>query len=573
MRTLSKFFADTASGGHSPGPKNRSGRSCWRGLTRFRDDESGAMLLFGLMMLVGILVISGMSVDLVRYESMRTRLQNTLDSATLAAANLDQTLKPTSVVEDFMAKAGLSGYLTNVTVTGGMNNRTVSAQAAADVPTVFLRLAGIDNLTPQTASTASEAIGSVEISMVLDVSGSMSQYNKIGELRNAATDFVNTMFNATQPGKLSISVVPYAAQVAISPELFDYFSSTRDQTYSYCFDFTQSDFKTTAMPVNHTYQQAANFDPWYWDQTTNISPAMRVCPLESDRDVLPFSADESAIKSVISGLQAGGNTSIDVGMKWGAALLDPSTQPVMSAMINKGERNADLAGRPYAFDDNQAMKVIVLMTDGENTSRAEINPDYASGTSVVWYNSVDKNAYSIYDQATNKYYWSVDGNWHSMPFGVGGDKYTGCTAYTRWGYCTSVSLLNPVGKAISVSWPTLWNDVSVRYFTDQMIGAAYGSHAASTWYNTIVDWTDGIPGYNNGNNSGIQDSNLNHICNEAKRQNITIYSIGFMTSNHGKAVLKTCATKPSYFFDVQNLDIASAFASIANSINKLRLTQ
>ncbi|KDB02846.1 hypothetical protein U879_14960 [Defluviimonas sp. 20V17] len=545
----------------------------WHRLTRFRDDESGAMLLFGLMMLVGILVISGMSVDLVRYESMRTRLQNTLDSATLAAANLDQSLNPTSVVQDYMTKAGLGDYLTNVTVTGGMNNRTVSAQAAADVPTVFLRLAGIDNLTPTTASTASEAIGSVEISLVLDVSGSMNQYNKIGELRNAATEFVTKMFNSTEPGKLSISVVPYAAQVAISPELFNYFSSTRDQTYSYCFDFAQADFKTTAMPLDHTYQQAANFDPWYWDQTTNISPAMRVCPLESNRDVLPFSADESTIKSVIAGLQAGGNTSIDVGMKWGAGLLDPSPQPIMSAMINKGERNADLAGRPYAFDDKEAMKVIVLMTDGENTSRAEINPAYASGTSNVLFNSADRNAFSIYDAASKKYYWSADGKWHTMPFEQGGDSYRGCTSYSRWGECRSYATMQPKGKAVPVTWPELWNEVSVRYFTEQMIYPAYGSHAASTWYKDIVDWQDGIPGYNNGRNSGIQDSNLNHICNEAKRQNITIYSIGFMTSNHGKAVLKTCATKPSYFFDVQNLDIASAFASIANSINKLRLTQ
>ena len=60
-----------------------------------------------------------------------------------------------------------------------------------------------------------ESIGNVEISLVLDVSGSMRNNNRLVNLKRAAKEFVQTMDDNTEDGKMSISIVPYSTQVSM----------------------------------------------------------------------------------------------------------------------------------------------------------------------------------------------------------------------------------------------------------------------------------------------------------------------------------------------------------------------
>ena len=59
----------------------------------------------------------------------------------------------------------------------------------------------------------------------------------------------------------------------------------------------------------------------------------------------------------------------------------------------------------------------------------------------------------------------------------------------------------------------------------------------------------------------------------ASGKGAVIYSIGFDAPNVGKAALSKCASAAANFYAVTDIEIKTAFASIANSINKLRLTQ
>ena len=51
----------------------------------FGADESGSLTIFSLFLFLLILMIAGMSVDLIRHEHGRVAMQNTLDTAVLAA--------------------------------------------------------------------------------------------------------------------------------------------------------------------------------------------------------------------------------------------------------------------------------------------------------------------------------------------------------------------------------------------------------------------------------------------------------------------------------------------------------
>ncbi|MBI1218408.1 MAG: hypothetical protein GC186_07650 [Rhodobacteraceae bacterium] len=540
---------------------------------RFLRDESGSILVFAMIMITLMLMTSGMAIDLMRYEMKRTKVQNELDTATLAAANLNQTRDPTTVVNDYMTAAGVGDLVSTVDVQQGLGYRTVAADADVSIRTYFMKMMGIDTLGAVSGSTAQEKIGDVEIALALDVSGSMGQNSKIQNLRVAAQQFIDTMFNSVSPGQLSISVIPYAAQANVGADMLQAMGVTRNQTNSDCVDFKPADFTTTAVSTTGGQTQAGSFDPY--DRAAPPADGNLVCPPDSDtkRTSLTFSGDQTKLDTFVNGLSANGNTSIDIGVKWAAATLDPSMRPVVSSFITAGKSLPDFAGRPADFSDHSTMKVIVVMTDGENTQRAEIGDAYRAGPSIVWRNTQD-GSYSIYDAAMGSTpYWSQSTNsWREAPWGNGSSQQ--CTTSGGGGHgghgshgggTTTCSMVaDAKGPAVQMTWPEVWQAMSTDWFAYNLIYKAYGS--SSQYY----AWSDKLL---NVIQPGTMDSNLHDICAAAKDNGIIIYSIGFETSKQGAAVLTDCATTPSYYFGVKGLQISSAFASIASNINRLRLVQ
>ena len=142
-------------------------------LASFKDDESGSLVIFAVFMVLMILTIGGIGVDLMRSERDRNVLQHTLDRAILSAADLDQTQTPQAVVDYYFETAGLESFLSNVTVDQGINYKMFGAEAQSITTTAFMKMAGVDTLNATAAGVAEERIANVEISMVLDISGSM----------------------------------------------------------------------------------------------------------------------------------------------------------------------------------------------------------------------------------------------------------------------------------------------------------------------------------------------------------------------------------------------------------------
>ena len=155
---------------------------------RFQRDESGTLIIFGLILFVLMVMMGGFAVDLMRYENTRTNLQNTLDRSVLAAAALTQKRNPNAVVRDYMLKAGLKDQLSSVQVTEALNSRTVGAVGVADTHPLFLHMLGIDRFDAKGRSQAQQTITNVEIVLVLDISGSMSRNNGSSSLRVLPSD-------------------------------------------------------------------------------------------------------------------------------------------------------------------------------------------------------------------------------------------------------------------------------------------------------------------------------------------------------------------------------------------------
>ncbi|PKP75078.1 MAG: hypothetical protein CVT84_05225 [Alphaproteobacteria bacterium HGW-Alphaproteobacteria-6] len=525
-----------------------------RALARFRREEDGSLLIFGLFCFVMMLLLAGVALDLMRFEERRTMLQNTIDRAALAAADLEQTLPPKEVVKDYFRKAGLKPPAdSDIIVTQGANNdsRKVQISVTEELPTWFMNMMGIDSLTTPASGTAEESIGQLEISLVLDVSGSMNSNNRLVNLKPAAKAFVDQIFDAAEPGKVSISLITYSTQVSLGPDLMAYFNTTGEHASSDCIEFTTADMATTAMdfgfnPTDRVYQRNGHFDPFY----TQTPPSLLNCPhrSETNRHIRAFSGDRDALKAHIDSLQASGNTSIDIGMKWGAALLDPSMQNVVDDMIAKGDLPTDFDQRPYAYDDSEALKVLVLMTDGENTTEYRLKDAYDHGQSLLFGNtnysptSTSKNQYSLYNPSTGKYYSFAKGQWQNQPYGDNSGE---------------------PGAAIPMTWPEVWAKMSVRYFADGIIYSAYGSSSLrNTWRTLPMTWVQ-----------STKNSLTQSACNAVKAEDVRVYTIAFEAPTGGKTLLKQCASAPANYYEAIGPDaIKAAFAGIVNSINKLRLT-
>lgn len=549
----------------------------------FRQDESGGLVIFSVFLLIGILLVGGLSIDLMRTETKRAKLQGTADRAVLAAASATQEREPADVVRDYFNAAGLGEELDTVDVTGVLTAREVTASAGAPVSASFLRLVGIESFSADAIASASEKITAVEVSMVLDISGSMSG-SKLDRLQDAGVEFVEAVFGSVPTSESMINIVPYNAQVNAGPDLLRQFNITSGaQDYSHCVEFYDEDFQSVALSTTAELGQAGHFDP-FSGYGSNGDADTFVCNPEAYAEILPYSNDPNALIAKINSLQAGGNTSIDLGMKWGASLLDDSAQPILAGLVDDGVVSAEFDGRPHSVEEYPGIKVVVLMTDGQNTTEHRLRDEFKSGDSDVW-RDPDTGRLSIKETVPYSDYEDYCEEYLDDGSGGGSEGYWEWRRYYGWvwvpgssGMCDDYEAVEayyaphndtwydePYGgsNAARLTYPELWNEVSVRHH-------AYMRYLATGDADDYYAW-DNEPYTAVG--SGTKNSRLMDICQATKDEGIVVYTIAVEAPSSSNDLLRQCATSPSHHFDVDRFDIGYAFGAIITSINYLRLTQ
>ncbi|HKL07077.1 MAG TPA: pilus assembly protein TadG-related protein [Roseovarius sp.] len=407
---------------------------------RFRADQSGAMVGLALFIFIFMLAVAGLGIDLMRHEMKRTHLQATLDSAVLAAAgtkikngsgNPENDLK--QVIKDYFEAAQIGDYLQDFNdddIKIGDGKTEALASAKLEMDTYLMRLSGVDTLTAWGTTQAAILAETLEIVLVLDVSGSM-EGKRLTELAKAAKKFVTTVLD-NSTGIVSFSVVPFNSNVVPPREIYDNLTVDQRHSYSTCLVFQDDDFKNTAIDPNEHYAQKVftSMDHSGWHEVgfgevgrekepgENVGHRMdtsynRSCHNDERFEILPYATTEGAVHKKIELLTAAGGTSGDMGMKWAAALLDPAFRPVVNEMgklrikydadgniMRDSDGNAqtysqistDLLGLPKDYpsknDSGQTNnnKIIVMMGDGSNGWEVSLkdpanilsNPEYPS---------------------------------------------------------------------------------------------------------------------------------------------------------------------------------------------------
>ena len=554
--------------------QDRAARTGFRAeLTRkvaaFRRDEQGALIIFGLIIFVLMLMIGGMAVDLMRYESVRAQLQSTSDRATLAAASLTQTMNSQDVVHDYFTKAGLIEYLQGVTVVNGVNSRKVADNVRATVPSLFLQMIGVNEMNGPANSTAEEHISDVEITLVLDVSGSMVNggTQRLNNLKLAASGFVDTVLAGDTEEKISISLVPFNGQVTLGNDLASNYNISMQHMFNTCVTFAPADFATPGISVATSLTRADVIDPWSSGAAKNrVNPSgtgteTNYCSNDARNMVRPFLRDPVVLKAAINGMVGEGNTSIDIGAKWGLALLDPGSQSVITSMVGLGEVPATFNGRPFAYDRNNTAKILVVMSDGENTAEHQLQTAYKSGASPIYRNPTN-GSLAIHHPtvaAPNNHYVVLasqfSGNYQSTTLGT-------------W------QAAPPAGY-VNLTWPQAFNFHSVNWLARVLWGNALSTDS-TTRRNIATTW---IGNFRTATNQATKDTQLDAVCDLAKTESlgVRVFTIAFEAPIAGQVALHSCASSDGDYIAVLNgedaAEIATAFQMIARQITTLKLTQ
>jgi Flp pilus assembly protein TadG len=214
--------------------------------------EGNVAMMFGLCAIPAI-IAAGMAIDVGQAYMVKVRLGAALDAAALAVGsetNQTGTQLSTALQNYFTANYPSTALGTNVTVTpvpadADLTASTVNFQAQATVPMTFMQLVGINSINVTVTAQTQKTTG-LEVAVVLDNTGSMlcgpndgapnysdstcgtgvvatdttctnsGNGSRICTLRNAATQFVNTLTSAiTSAQELYISIVPYVTTVNV----------------------------------------------------------------------------------------------------------------------------------------------------------------------------------------------------------------------------------------------------------------------------------------------------------------------------------------------------------------------
>ncbi|PWC17688.1 TadE/TadG family type IV pilus assembly protein [Brenneria corticis] len=214
---------------------------------RLRREQRGAVALTYLLCFPLILFMLLGAIDFIRYGMAQGKLQNALDAAVISAGrNLDKytpragsdqeagwradaiSYFRSNMPEDFLGSRIPSDNLTitydeEKTAQGAASGQLVRMSASGSLP---LLIAGTLDRTAFNLSAANEAVrrtrGDLEMVLALDNTGSMQNENRIGKLKSAATELVDTVLGAARGGETAsqtfIGIVPFADTVYIGAQ-------------------------------------------------------------------------------------------------------------------------------------------------------------------------------------------------------------------------------------------------------------------------------------------------------------------------------------------------------------------
>ncbi len=344
----------------------------------FNGDERGTVaVLFGLMSVAMVMMIGG-AVDMGRWMHAYSQTKSAVDSAVLAGTRTLQvsggdTALALTTARNFYkanveARPSVKGDNIDFQVTNAGTGIFATGTAYIDTP--FLAVASIPRLVlwNEGASKASEAVSEIgggngqklEISMMLDTTGSMSG-EKLSDLKAAAKDLVNIML-PEGGSDVRVAIAPFAESVRPGSAYLNRVRGSRPSSVK----LRDKNDRLTTYSLTSCVSERAGAAA-YTDDAPDGTKVLGAVYSKSGSctpgaQIMPLTSDKSQLNSLINSLTASGGTAGHLGSAWAWYLLSPKWANVWST-----------DSRPANYDDPDVKKIAILMTDGEYNTQYDAN--------------------------------------------------------------------------------------------------------------------------------------------------------------------------------------------------------
>lgn len=343
------------------------------------------MVLGGAVLAVLALAV-GFGVNILQLMNAKTALGAAIDAAVtsttrdLTLGNVTEEQANRSVKAFLDANSGGGVLSPNDVVLDKVTlNRsayTLEVSAHVDVA-LFFPLFGLEK-TRRVSQTGAAVYSfrQIEVAMILDVTGSMKENDKIGSLRTAAAKAVDIIFKDQNPNRprVRVAVVPYANSVNVGETLAassvfveptmknrgqapgsnepripgssnnpNGCATERKGTYQYTDDGPQASMVNRDFLLSKFVEENNSGRP--------IEDHIRDCPAAA---MMPLTSDATALKSRIASFAASGGTAGHIGVQWGWYMLSPKWASTLAQ-----------SQQPEPYDTTKVSKYAILMTDGE----------------------------------------------------------------------------------------------------------------------------------------------------------------------------------------------------------------
>lgn len=348
----------------------------------FRSDERGSVaILFAFIIIVLCLFVGG-AVDFARWSHAKAQTSEAVDAAVLAGARV---LLATRNVEasknaarDFYL-ANVKGrpevFDENVVFEATDNNEAFEGTGTGYIRPAFLGFANINQLQLNTYARAVLPQIPLEVSMMLDITGSMSG-TKIRDLKLAAADLVDIVLPEGQRADLvRIAMVPFAEGVRLPasaregargklggrfnlPTTTTRYRNGRVETVTTNNYYTPTPECVVERKGNNRYTDVA---PGPGNYVMALANSSGRCGLTATSELIPLTSNKTLLKERIDALQLSVYTAGQIGTAWAWYTLSPNWNALWESSA---------AASAY---DSETMKIAILMTDGDYNEPYDTN--------------------------------------------------------------------------------------------------------------------------------------------------------------------------------------------------------
>jgi Flp pilus assembly protein TadG len=375
-------------------------------LWKFCVSDKGNIAVLFAIAAVPILSFVGAAIDYTRANGARSSMQAALDStALMVAKDLTDGNITTSQV-DAKAQAYFTALYTNkdaksVTISATYTastgkGSTIQVNGSGNVTTDFMKVAGFPTIDFHTSSTSAWGANLLRVALVLDNTGSMNDFNKIGALKTATKSLVTQLSGLSKnDGDVYLSVVPFEIDVNVGTsnvnaswlrwDLWDpkNYPNSSYPWNTYCsggYWMTMAQCKGHGYTWNHT-PNTSNKSQWNGcvtdrDQNYDVTataPSSLSTQFPADQDqsclvaqIVPLTYNWNTVNATIDSMTASGATNQTIGLQWGWLSL------LQQSPLNAP---AETSGSVYEH-------IIILFTDGLNTGDRWYG-DFSSQSSQV----------------------------------------------------------------------------------------------------------------------------------------------------------------------------------------------